>query len=108
MTADAAIVALTLYTGGIGLHDLAIAPAMLMLTNFLTESAIGSYMKKVEADLKTQQFEAVKTQIFAPLSQRLHDLPQQIKTEMHFTISPEQLAEVETKLTEKPHGLRFF
>jgi GTPase SAR1 family protein len=108
MTADAAIVALTLYTGGIGLHDLAIAPAMLMLTNFLTESAIGSYMKKVEADLKTQQFEAVKNQIFAPLSKRLYDLPNQIKTETAFAISPEHLADVETQFNEKPHGLRFF
>jgi hypothetical protein len=106
ITADAAIVALTLYTGGIGLHDLAIAPAMLMLTNFLTESAIGGYMKKIESDLKSSQLEAVKTQIFAPLSKRLHDLPNQLKTENHFAISPSQLADIETKFTEKPHGLR--
>ena len=106
ITADAVIVALTLYTGGIGLHDLAIAPAMLMLTNFLTESAIGSYMKKVETDLKTRQLEAVKTQIFAPFSKRLHDLPNQLKTETHFAISPSQLADIETQFTEKPHGLR--
>ncbi|MDD5227398.1 MAG: GTPase domain-containing protein [Methylococcales bacterium] len=106
VTADAAVVALTLYTGGIGLHDLAIAPAMLMLTNLLTESAIGSYMKKVETDLKTQQFTAVKKQIFAPLAQHLHTLPQHIKTETYFAISPEQLATVETKFNETPHGLR--
>jgi ABC-type multidrug transport system fused ATPase/permease subunit len=106
ITADAAIVALTLYTGGIGLHDLAIAPAMLMLTNFLTESAIGGYMKKIESDLKTRQLEAVKMEIFAPLSQRLYDLPNSIKTEKHFAISPSQLADIETKLTEKRHGLR--
>jgi GTPase SAR1 family protein len=106
VTADAAVVALTLYTGGIGLHDLAIAPAMLMLTNLLTESAIGNYMKKVEADLKIQQLAAVKTQIFKPFAQRLHALPNQIKTETHFAISPEQLAAVETKFNEKPHGLR--
>jgi GTPase SAR1 family protein len=106
VTADAAVVALTLYTGGIGLHDLAIAPAMLMLTNLLTESAIGNYMKKIEADLKAQQLAAVKTQVFAPLAQFLHTLPQHIKTETHFAISPEQLATVETQFDEKPHGLR--
>ena len=106
ITADAAIVALTLYTGGIGLHDLAIAPAMLMLTNFLTESAIGSYMKKIESDLKTRQLDAVTMQVFMPLSKRLCDLPNHIKTENHFAISPRQLADIETNFTEKPHGLR--
>lgn len=106
VTADAAVIALTLYTGGIGLHDLAIAPAMLMLTNLLTESAIGSYMKAVEANLKTQQLEAVKTQIFMPFAQHLYDLPQQIKTDTHFAISPSQLADIEATFDEKPHGLR--
>ena len=106
ITADAAVVVLTVYAGGPGLHDLAIAPAMLMLTNFLTESAIGGYMKKVENDLKTQQLAAVKEQIFTELTQRLHDLPQHIKTETHFAISPEQLLTIETKYAEKPHGLR--
>ena len=101
ITADAAVIALTLYTGGIGLHDLAIAPAMLMLTNLLTESAIGSQMKKVEANLKIEQLAAVKMQIFAPLAQRLHALSHQIKTETHFAISPERLAEVEIKFNEK-------
>lgn len=106
ITADAAMVALTLYTGGIGLHDLAIAPAILMLTHFLTESAIGGYMKKVESDLKTQQFEAVKTQVFAPLSTRLQTLIDDIKTDSHFAISPLQLAQIEATFDEKPHGLR--
>lgn len=106
ITADAAIIALTLYTGGIGLHDLAIAPAILMITNFLTESAIGGYMKTIELDLKTQQLEAVKIQLFDSLKQRLYDLPQQIKTDTHFAISPQQLAEIEATFDEKPHGLR--
>lgn len=106
ISADAAMVALTLYTGGIGLHDLAIAPAILMLTNFLTESAIGSYMKKVESDLKTQQFEAVKMHVFTPLSQRLQALIDDIKTESHFAISPLQLEQIEATFEEKPHGLR--
>ncbi len=106
VAADAAVIALTLYTGGIGLSDLAIAPAMLMLTNLLTESVIGNYMTKVEADLKTQQFAAVKKQIFAPLARRLNALPQHLKTDTHFSISPEKLAAIETQFNEKPHGLR--
>ncbi len=106
VTADAAVLAITLYTGGIGLQDLVIAPAMLTLTNLLTESAIGSYMNKVESDLKAQQLASVKEHLFAQLAQRLHALPNHIKTETHFGISPEQLAAVETKFEEKPHGLR--
>ena len=106
VTADAAVLAITLYTGGIGLQDLIIAPAMLTLTNLLTESAIGSYMEKVESDLKAQQLAAVKEHLFAQLSQRLHALPNLIKTETHFGISPEQLAAIETIFEEKPHGLR--
>ena len=73
---------------------------------FLAESAIGSYMKKVESDLKMQQLNAVKNQIFLPLSQRLYALPQEIKTDTHFAISPSQLADIEATFDEKPHGLR--
>ena len=107
VTADAAVLALTLYAGGIGLHDLVIAPAMLTLTNLLTESAIGSYMRKVEADLKAQQLTAVKVQIFDPMAQRLRDLPLQINSNAHFAISPKQLLDAEAQLDGgKPHGLR--
>ncbi len=106
ITTDAAVIALTLYTGGIGLSDLVIAPAMLMLTNLLTESAIGSYMKKVEEDLKIKQLESVKVQIFEQLRQRLYDLPKHIKTETHFAISSEQFAAIEANKAEKQHGLR--
>jgi GTPase SAR1 family protein len=107
VSADAAVLALTLYAGGIGLHDLVIAPAMLTLTNLLTESAIGSYMRKVESDLKVRQLAAVKAQIFDPMSQRLRDLPQLINSDTHFAISPKQLLDAEAQLDGgKPHGLR--
>ena len=107
VTADAAVLALTLYAGGIGLHDLVIAPAMLTLTNLLTESAIGNYMRKVEADLKAQQLAAVKVQIFDPMAQRLSKLPLQINSDAHFAISPKQLLDAEAQLDGgKPHGLR--
>jgi hypothetical protein len=44
VTADAAMLVLVLQAGGIGLHDLLIAPAMLSLTAFLAESAVGGYL----------------------------------------------------------------
>lgn len=106
ISADAAVITLALYTGGIGLHDLAIAPAMLMFVNFLTESAIGLHMKKIETDLKFKQRNAVKAQIFDLLAQQLHDLPKQLQSNSHFAISPEQLFAVESTFNEKPHGLR--
>ena len=61
VTTDAAAIALTLHMGGIGVHDLIFAPAMLTVTSLLTESAIGSYMHKVEHELKQHQLQYGKT-----------------------------------------------
>ncbi|HCT99432.1 MAG TPA: GTP-binding protein [Methylococcaceae bacterium] len=107
VVADVAVLALTFYTGGIGLHDLVIAPAMLMLTQFLTESTLGGYMRNIESALKKQQLAAVKTHIFAPLAQTLHNLPEHINSNHYFAISAQQLADAQTQLNDgKPHGLR--
>ena len=108
VTADAAVIAMTLYTGGIGLHDLVIAPAMLAITNFLTESVIGSYMHRVASDLKQQQRVTVIAYIFQPLKQRLYNLPHTMEHEGCFNISPKQLEHIEATFNEKPHGLRLF
>ncbi|WP_340123840.1 GTPase [Methylobacter svalbardensis] len=106
-TADAAVIALTLQMGGIGLHDLVIAPAMLALTSLLAESAVGSYMHKVEAELKQNQFNAVKQALFIDsLRHKLLQLPEQLSMTTHFNISPDQLRAAELQLTEKRHGLR--
>ncbi|MFA5982523.1 MAG: GTPase [Methylococcaceae bacterium] len=110
-TADAAAIALALHTGGIGLHDLVIAPAMLSLTSLLTESAIGSYVHKVEAELKQQQFSKVKQQLLMGVMQeKLAHLPEQLSQQSFFNISPEQLeaAELQLKDKDKRHGLRLF
>ena len=61
VTTDAAAIALTLQMGGIGVHDLIFAPAMLTVTSLLAESAIGSYMHKVEHELKQHQLHIRKT-----------------------------------------------
>lgn len=106
-TTDAAVIALTLQMGGIGLHDLVLAPAMLTLTSLLAESAVGSYMHKVEAELKQNQFNAVKQALFIDsMRLKLLQLPGQISTSAHFNISPDQLRAAELQLTEKRHGLR--
>lgn len=107
VTADAAAIAITLHTGGIGLHDLLLAPAMLAITTLLTESAIGGYLHKVEQELKQQQFNTVKQQLFMDaLAQPLMALPEQLPDLAHFSITPAQLQSAQSQLSEKRHGLR--
>ena len=106
-TADAAVIALTLHMGGIGLHDLVIAPAMLSVTSLLAESAVGGYMHKVEAELKQHQAQTVKQTLFIEsLRKNLLQLPGQLAMTGHFNISPDQLHAAESQLTEVRHGLR--
>ncbi|MGR9013903.1 MAG: GTPase domain-containing protein [Gammaproteobacteria bacterium] len=106
-TADAAVIALTLQMGGIGLHDIVVAPAMLTLTTLMAESAVGSYMHKVEAELKQNQFNTVKQALLIEsMRNKLLQLPEQLSMTNHFNISPEQLRTAEHQLTEKRHGLR--
>ncbi|MGR9114581.1 MAG: GTPase [Gammaproteobacteria bacterium] len=107
VTTDAAAVALTLHAGGIGLHDLIITPAMLSVTSLLTESAIGSYVNKVEADLKQHQLQTVKQSLLIDHLQRaLYLIPTQLSYDTYFNISPDRLQAVEQQLKHKPHGLR--
>lgn len=107
VTTDAAAIALALHTGGIGIHDLVIAPSMLTITSLLAESAIGGYMHRVEADLKQRQLNKVKEALFvAALRDRILDLPRQLSDLTHFNMTPEQLRTAEDYLKEKRHGLR--
>lgn len=107
VTADAAVIAFTLHTGGIGVQDLVIAPAMLTVTSILTESAIGSYMHKIENDLKQQQLHTVKQRLFIDtLIKRLLALPEHLSALTYFNISPESLHAAEQQLNDKRHGLR--
>lgn len=107
VTTDAAVIALALHTGGIGIHDLIVAPSMLTLTSLLAESAIGGYMHRVESELKQHQLNKVKEALFIGiLSNKILDLPMHLSTLTHFNITPEQLRAVENHLKEKRHGLR--
>jgi GTPase SAR1 family protein len=106
-TADAVGIALALHTGGIGMHDLIIAPAMLTVTSLLTESAMGSYMHKVEAELKQLQLATVKQSVFVQgFYNAVANLPNKLTTKTNFNITPAQLQAAENQLKEKQHGLR--
>jgi len=108
VSTDAAAMALIIQTGGIGVHDLVITPAMLSITSLLAESAIGSYMSSVEAELKQLQLETVKKDLFVGnLQQALYKLPEQLSSKSRFNISPELLEKAEQHRNEKKHGIRF-
>ncbi|PKM34928.1 MAG: GTP-binding protein, partial [Gammaproteobacteria bacterium HGW-Gammaproteobacteria-10] len=107
VSTDAAAVALSFYAGGIGLHDLIITPAMLSVTSLLAESAIGTYVGKVETELKQQQLQTVRqTLLIEQLQRTLYQLPQQLVYDTYFNLTPEQLQAAEQQLKQKPHGLR--
>ncbi len=107
VTADAAALAVALHTGGIGVHDFVITPAVLSVTSLLAESALGSYMNKIGAELKQRQFEIVKDILFVGiLKQLLQDLPHKMDNSNKFNISTQQLTDVETQLKEPRYGLR--
>ncbi|NOQ76257.1 MAG: GTP-binding protein [Methylococcaceae bacterium] len=107
LTTDAAAMALMIQTGGIGVHDLVITPALLSMTSLLAESAIGGYMGNVEAELKLHQLETVKKDLFiATLQQSLSTLPEQLTGHSRFNISIERLKKAEQQRNEKKHGIR--
>jgi GTPase SAR1 family protein len=110
LTTDAVLMALVIHTGGIGVSDLFLTPAMLSITSLLTESAIGSYMNKVEAQLKQQQLFAVKKQLFTQIMQQVFfQLPDLLTEQNRFAISPQQLQEVQQQpRADKRYGLHLF
>ncbi|KAF3980850.1 MAG: GTPase domain-containing protein [Methylococcales symbiont of Hymedesmia sp. n. MRB-2018] len=104
---DAAAMALMIATGGIGVHDLVITPAMLSITSMLTESAIGSHLKGVKNELKQHQMEVVKKDLFiACLKHALSLIPEQLSETSGFNISIEQVQQAESQRKEKKHGIR--
>jgi hypothetical protein len=107
VTTDLAAMLLAIQTGGIGVHDLVLTPMMLTITSLLAESAMGSYMQRVEAELKQHQLNTVKASLFEDyLRDRLYQLPQQSQAPQRFNISQQQCQTAEHQLKEKKHGLR--
>lgn len=97
-TADAASLALAFHAGGIGLHDIILAPAVLSLTTLLTESALGRYLHKVEAELKQRQSETVTTLLQTQAEQGLLCLPEQLDGTDKFNIPAQTVATAEAAL----------
>jgi GTPase SAR1 family protein len=97
VTTDAAALAVALHTGGIGMHDFIIAPAMLSLTSMLAEGALGRYMDKAQADLKQKQSAAVEKLFRDTLQAPLIRLPNRLDTSRRFDIPPELLEAAETQ-----------
>jgi hypothetical protein len=107
LSTDAGAMILAIHAGGIGVHDLFITPLMLSITSFLAESAIGSYMQRVEAELKQHQLQTVKYNLFQEnLREQLYQLPQHNRSDNRFNISEQQCQQAEQALKEKKHGLR--
>ena len=99
VTTDAVAVALAIKTSGLGIHDVVVTPAILTITSMLTESALGSYMNKVVADLKHRQFDIVKTQLFEYLlKEKMYRLPERLNKTDKFGIAKETLTSAENNL----------
>lgn len=107
ISTDAGAMLLAIQAGGIGVHDLLITPMMLSVTSLLTESAIGSYMHRVEAELKQHQLQTVSAVLFADcLRQQLYGLPAQSHSPLRFNVDEALCQRAEHALKEKKHGLR--
>ncbi len=101
ITTDAAALAIALKTGGIGVQDFVITPAVLSLTSFLTESALGHYMNRVEAELKQKQLQAVTTRLFDDaVNRQLKSLPARMNPNNKFNIAEQALRDAEARLHE--------
>jgi len=109
LTTDSAAIALAIKTGGIGLQDLIITPLMLSVTSLLAESALGSYIGRLEMELKQKQLATVKQQLFlAAMKVPMAKLPEQMEQNKRFNISLDRVEQAEQQLKEKKHGLRLF
>ena len=91
MTTDAAALAVALHTGGIGVQDFVIAPAMLSVTSLLAESTLGRYMNKSAERLKNRQREAVDRLFDVAIREPLSSAPDQVDPSSRVGISPDLL-----------------
>lgn len=96
VTTDAAALAVALHTGGIGVQDFIIAPAILSLTSMLTESALGRYMDKAADELRRKQMAAVEKLFRDTLQAHLIRLPGRLEADRRFDIPPEFLEAAST------------
>jgi hypothetical protein len=97
ITTDAAALAVALHTGGLGVQDFILAPAMLSLTSLLTEGALGSYVGRAEEDLKRKQQELVRRLFEDTLREPLLRLPARLEGIPRFEIPPETLSAAKSR-----------
>lgn len=105
---DAAGLALLFHTGGIGPHDFVLAPAMLSLTSWLAESALGKYIESIARDLKRSQLQEVRTLLENKLGEKIAALGEHQGRRTCLGIPKSALAKVEAELNERPYGLKLF
>jgi hypothetical protein len=98
VTTDAAALAMALHTGGIGVQDIVIAPAMLAVTSLLAESALGRYMEKAAAQLRQRQKDSVASLLNRALREQLAPIPEQIDPGLRLGIPAESLAAAASQL----------
>ena len=91
VTTDAAALGVALHTGGIGVQDFVIAPAILSMTSILAESALGHFMNRAQEQLKRKQLDAVKALFQTALCGPLATIPDAIDPCLRIGISSEQL-----------------
>ena len=98
-TADAVALLVAIKTGGIGLSDLVLAPAMFSFSSLLAEGAAGHYMTQIEKDLKNTQLAAVNDRLaLGVLRNRLLELPTLMSREGCCAVSTQWLADAESQL----------
>ncbi len=95
VTADAAGVALAFKTGVIGVNELVLTPAMLSLTSFITESAVGKYVNSIKDELRIRQQHQVNTLISRFCNRAFSGLPGQLRDDRLFLVEREELQRIE-------------
>jgi GTPase SAR1 family protein len=103
---DVAGLSLLFHTGGIGPHDVVLAPAMLSLTSMLTEKALKLYLERVVEELKREQLKEVKALLYRFADKIVQEI--QVDPPLSFGISESLLSQVEEELRERPYGLKLF
>ena len=97
VTTDAAAVVFALKTGGLSLNDFILAPAMLSLSSYLTESSVGQYINIVKAKLKTRQYETVEALLTNYLGSNLDQIRESIAEKHQIQITMEEIKETESE-----------
>ncbi|HSH43293.1 MAG TPA: GTPase domain-containing protein [Arenicellales bacterium] len=72
--ADAGGIVLAFKTGTLGLYDALFAPAVISVTSYLAESAVGQYLRSVIAGLKREQYQQVSSIVEDNLTRPLESL----------------------------------